>query len=323
MNSTGFSTLLPYHRHWPMPFPIHWSAPPLDLCFYRVGKIKKIIRLSIVFKDGRKKFVAQCDGEQWSQHIFTPSVWTIPKINDGWGHLFALTFQVQLVLRLVVWFFPELLNIWRLPGPKLLMERQLLKLFWRFLCRKSLCSLEVVLERMTYFHLLFVERRRTWKKMVIWVIYVFQVIGFRIREFAQAPWLLLCSSRKTNIYLISSLIPLPAKKDFMLDQEVSRIPIRHRTASKISLMIFGGTRSDRISVKASGLMFPTACWAASTKGVIDSSSLSISSFLKIEKHFWCYLSSCGCGTSTPYSVVHNNYEPVGHRYLTHNTSIFR
>lgn len=45
---------------------------------------------------------------------------------------------------------------------------------------------------------------------------------------------------------------------FMLTQEVSKIPIRRKTPSRISRITSGGALSDRISDKASDLMFPTA-----------------------------------------------------------------
>lgn len=53
---------------------------------------------------------------------------------------------------------------------------------------------------------------------------------------------------------------------FMLTQEVSKMPISRSTPSRMSLMTSGGMRRERISDKASGLMFPTACFASSTKG---------------------------------------------------------
>lgn len=53
---------------------------------------------------------------------------------------------------------------------------------------------------------------------------------------------------------------------FMLTQEVSKMPISRSTPSRMSLMTSGGMRRERISDKASALMFPTACFASSTKG---------------------------------------------------------
>lgn len=53
---------------------------------------------------------------------------------------------------------------------------------------------------------------------------------------------------------------------FMLTQEVSKMPISLSTPSRMSLMTSGGMRRERISDRASGLMFPTARFASSTKG---------------------------------------------------------
>lgn len=53
---------------------------------------------------------------------------------------------------------------------------------------------------------------------------------------------------------------------FMLTQEVSKMPISLSTPSKMTLMTSGGMRRERISDSASGLMFPTARFASSTKG---------------------------------------------------------
>lgn len=53
---------------------------------------------------------------------------------------------------------------------------------------------------------------------------------------------------------------------FMLTQEVSKMPISLSTPSRMSLMTSGGMRRERISDRASGLMFPTARLASSTKG---------------------------------------------------------
>lgn len=53
---------------------------------------------------------------------------------------------------------------------------------------------------------------------------------------------------------------------FMLTQDVSKIPINLKTPSRISLMTSGGIRSERISERDSGLMFPTASLASLTRG---------------------------------------------------------
>lgn len=44
------------------------------------------------------------------------------------------------------------------------------------------------------------------------------------------------------------------------------MPISLSTPSRMSLMTSGGMRRERISDSASGLMFPTARFASSTKG---------------------------------------------------------
>lgn len=82
--------------------------------------------------------------------------------------------------------------------------------------------------------------------------------------------------------LISSLTPRFAKKVFMLFQEVSCIPISLSTPSRISRMMSGGALNDRISDKASLLMFPTAERASWIRGSTSESSISISFFLKQE-----------------------------------------
>lgn len=58
----------------------------------------------------------------------------------------------------------------------------------------------------------------------------------------------------------------PLSHLFMLTQEVSKMPISLSTPSKMTLMTSGGMRRERISDSASGLMFPTARFASSTKG---------------------------------------------------------
>lgn len=52
----------------------------------------------------------------------------------------------------------------------------------------------------------------------------------------------------------------------MLSQEVSKMPISLSTPTRMSLMTSGGMRRERISDRASDLMFPTARFASSTKG---------------------------------------------------------
>ena len=51
---------------------------------------------------------------------------------------------------------------------------------------------------------------------------------------------------------------------FMLTQEVSKIPMRRSTPSRMSLMTSGGARMARISLRLSDLMLPTALLAACT-----------------------------------------------------------
>lgn len=72
------------------------------------------------------------------------------------------------------------------------------------------------------------------------------------------PFLCLCFFTFSPISFSSHL--------FMLTQEVSKIPISLSTPSRMSLMTSGGMRRERISDRASGLMFPTARFASSTKG---------------------------------------------------------
>lgn len=65
---------------------------------------------------------------------------------------------------------------------------------------------------------------------------------------------------------LASLHPPPPPHLFMLTQDVSKMPISRSTPSRMTLMTSGGMRSERISDSASGLMFPTARFASSTKG---------------------------------------------------------
>lgn len=73
-------------------------------------------------------------------------------------------------------------------------------------------------------------------------------------------------------YLISSLTPRLAKKLFIEVHEVSRIPINRSTPSRISRMVSGGARSDRISDSASFRISETADLASASKGSISSNS---------------------------------------------------
>lgn len=61
-------------------------------------------------------------------------------------------------------------------------------------------------------------------------------------------------------------IPVCLSHLFMLTQDVSNVPMSLSTPSRMSLMTSGGMRSERISERDSGLMFPTACFASSTRG---------------------------------------------------------
>lgn len=62
---------------------------------------------------------------------------------------------------------------------------------------------------------------------------------------------------KNLCYRISSFTPRWDKKAFMLFHEVSITPISLNTASRISRITSGGARNERISAKASVLIFPT------------------------------------------------------------------
>lgn len=59
----------------------------------------------------------------------------------------------------------------------------------------------------------------------------------------------------------------------MLTHDVSKIPIIRRTPSRMSLIMSGGIRSDRISNKASGFIFPTANLASFTNGLKHENTL--------------------------------------------------
>lgn len=80
--------------------------------------------------------------------------------------------------------------------------------------------------------------------------------------------------------LMSSFTPLLDKKFFMLFQEVSWMPIKRRTPSKMSRMTSGGARRERISDKDSVLIFPTAALASWMRGSTSANSSSISFFLQ-------------------------------------------
>lgn len=83
----------------------------------------------------------------------------------------------------------------------------------------------------------------------------------------------------SNPYLISSLMPLLAKKLFIDVHDVSRMPMRRRTPSRMSRIVSGGARSDRISVRASLRMFETAERASDKTGSISFNSSSMAAFL--------------------------------------------
>jgi len=59
----------------------------------------------------------------------------------------------------------------------------------------------------------------------------------------------------------------------MLTHDVSKIPISRKTPSSMSLIMSGGIRSDRISDKDSGFIFPTANLASSTSGLKHKNTL--------------------------------------------------
>lgn len=59
----------------------------------------------------------------------------------------------------------------------------------------------------------------------------------------------------------------------MLTHDVSKIPMSRRTPSSMSLIMSGGIRSDRISDKDSGFIFPTANLASLTSGLKHKNTL--------------------------------------------------
>lgn len=71
----------------------------------------------------------------------------------------------------------------------------------------------------------------------------------------------------------------------MLTHDVSKIPIRRRTPSRMSLIMSGGIRSDRISNKASGFIFPTANLASLTKGLKHENTLKREMSIWETQHF--------------------------------------
>lgn len=74
---------------------------------------------------------------------------------------------------------------------------------------------------------------------------------------------------------------------FMLTQDVSKIPINLKTPSRMSLIISGGMRRERISERDSGLMFPTASLASLTKGYNRKRLLLLSNYI-LKKIFASY-----------------------------------
>lgn len=71
----------------------------------------------------------------------------------------------------------------------------------------------------------------------------------------------------------------------MLTHDVSKIPISRRTPSRMSLIISGGIRSDRISNKASGFIFPTANLASLTSGLKHENTLKREMRIRESEHF--------------------------------------
>ena len=65
----------------------------------------------------------------------------------------------------------------------------------------------------------------------------------------------------TSKLIISSFTSLLPRKVLMLLNEVSYMPIMHRTPSSMSLIAVGGTCSARISASVAGFMLPTAFFA--------------------------------------------------------------
>lgn len=108
-------------------------------------------------------------------------------------------------------------------------------------------------------------------------------------------------------YLISSLMPRLARNDFIDVQEVSRMPIRRRTPSRMSRIASGGARNERISDSASFRMSDTADRASASSGSISAISWSIPFFLKEYSFFFrhmginCFMLSVVRGVSAQYT----------------------
>lgn len=61
----------------------------------------------------------------------------------------------------------------------------------------------------------------------------------------------------------------------MLTHDVSKIPISRKTPSRMSLIMSGGIRRDRISDNDSGFIFPTANLASLTRGLENKNIIKI------------------------------------------------
>lgn len=78
----------------------------------------------------------------------------------------------------------------------------------------------------------------------------------------QNVWMLDVAQMCRDTHRMSSFTPRLAKNVFMLFHEVSWVPISFKTPSRMSRIISGGARKDRISDRDSVFMFPTAARAS-------------------------------------------------------------
>ena len=91
------------------------------------------------------------------------------------------------------------------------------------------------------------------------------------------------NKRDSLSYLISSLTPRLARKLFIEVHDVSKMPIKRNTPSKISRIVSGGALSERISARASLRMSETAARASAKSGSISAISWSMPFLLKVWK----------------------------------------
>ena len=91
------------------------------------------------------------------------------------------------------------------------------------------------------------------------------------------------NKRDSLSYLISSLTPRLARKLFIEVHDVSKMPIKRNTPSKISRIVSGGALSERISARASLRMSETAARASAKSGSISAISRSMPFLLQFSK----------------------------------------